>query len=291
MLVASRNLPCASSSPEGPVLFNRSVPTDSVLPHVNYRDVDEAIAWLGRAFGFVERYRYGDPVSGAQLRAGNAVLQLDRAGSSRELPSESGYGTQSLTIFVEDVEAHYERAKSAGAEILEEPHETVYGEFQYAARDFAGHHWLFSRHARDLDPAQWGATVSQSVSAPARVAPMLSVRGGAAAVAYYIAAFGAQLLFRLDAPDGALVAELAMGQSRFWVADESPEHKNFSPETLGGGTVRMVLVVDDPDAVFARAVEAGATVVDPVADQRYGWRVGRIADPFGHHWEIGKPLA
>ena len=82
-----------------------------------------------------------------------------------------------------------------------------------------------------------------------------------------------------------------MGGAEFWVADESPENLNFSPESLGGGTVRLVMVVDDPDAAFARAVKAGATVVWPVEDQPYGWRVGRIVDPFGHHWEIGKPLA
>lgn len=125
---------------------------------------------------------------------------------------------------------------------------------------------------------------------------MLSVRGGAKAVEFYKAAFGAGELFRIDAPDGAVVAQLSVGEAEFWVADESPEHGNFSPESLGaefGGraTVRMVMVVADPDAVFAGAVKAGATVVWPVADQEYGWRVGRVADPFGHHWEIGRPLA
>jgi PhnB protein len=123
------------------------------------------------------------------------------------------------------------------------------------------------------------------------LAPMLSVRQGAKAVEFYKAAFGVRELFKIEDPDGAVVAQLAIGESDFWVADESPEHKNFSPETLGGGTVRMVLVVDDPDTMFARAVKAGATVVWPVADQPYGWRVGRVADPFGHDWEIGKPLA
>jgi PhnB protein len=88
-----------------------------------------------------------------------------------------------------------------------------------------------------------------------------------------------------------VVAQLSVGGAEFWVADESPENLNFSPESLGGGTVRLVMVVDDPDAAFARAVKAGAKVVWPVADQPYGWRVGRIVDPFGHHWEIGKPLA
>ncbi|MBS1855341.1 MAG: VOC family protein [Acidobacteria bacterium] len=121
------------------------------------------------------------------------------------------------------------------------------------------------------------------------IAPMLNVRGGARAIEFYKAAFGATERFRIDDESGAVVARLAVDAAEFWVADESPEHLNFSPHTLGGGTVRMVLTVEDPDAMFARAVSAGASVVWPVADQ-YGWRLGRIQDPYGHHWEIGKPL-
>ncbi len=122
------------------------------------------------------------------------------------------------------------------------------------------------------------------------ISPMLSVRNGAKAVEFYQSAFGADVLFRLDGEKGGVVAQLSVGGAEFWVADESPEHLNFSPESLGGGSVRMVMVVENPDAVFDRAVAAGATVVQPVTDQPYGWRVGRIVDPFGHHWEIGKPL-
>ncbi|HYW44478.1 MAG TPA: VOC family protein [Bryobacteraceae bacterium] len=122
------------------------------------------------------------------------------------------------------------------------------------------------------------------------IAPMLSVRRGARAIEFYKAAFGAGELFRIDDESGAVVARLSVGPAEFWVADESPEHQNFSPESLGGGSVRMVMIVEDPDAAFERAVAAGATVVWPVSNQ-YGWRLGRIVDPFGHHWEIGKPLA
>src|SRR5579885_2874746 len=122
------------------------------------------------------------------------------------------------------------------------------------------------------------------------ISPMLSVRGGASAVEFYKAAFGASELFRLESEDGAVVAQLSVAGAEFWVADESPEHFNFSPETLGGGTIRMVMIVEDPEAAFDRAVKAGATVVRPVVDQPYGWRIGRVKDPFGHHWEIGKPL-
>jgi len=120
-------------------------------------------------------------------------------------------------------------------------------------------------------------------------APMLSVRHGARAVEFYKAAFGAAEVFRIEAPDGSVVARLSVDGAEFWLADESPAHANFSPESLGGGTVRMILTVADPDAVFARAVAAGARPVVPVKED-YGWRLGRVADPFGHHWEIGHPL-
>lgn len=123
---------------------------------------------------------------------------------------------------------------------------------------------------------------------PTLISPMLSVRRGAEAVEFYKRAFGAQVLYRIDAPDGAVVARLSSEGAEFWVADESPEHQNFSPETLGGGTVRLVMIVEDPDEVFAKAVEAGATVVWAVENQ-HGWRIGRVVDPFGHHWEIGRP--
>ena len=121
------------------------------------------------------------------------------------------------------------------------------------------------------------------------IAPLLSVRRGAEAVEFYKAAFGAVELMRLDDPSGNVYAHLATDGAEFWVSDESPEHKNFSPETLGGGSVRMIITVDVPDSVFDRAVAAGAAVVSQPADS-HGWRVGRIVDPFGHHWEIGKPL-
>jgi PhnB protein len=121
------------------------------------------------------------------------------------------------------------------------------------------------------------------------IAPMLSVRKGASAITFYEKAFGAVVEFRLDDPSGSVVAQLAVAGAVFWVADESPEHFNFSPETVGGSTTRMVLTVDDPDTAFDRAIAAGAKQVWPVADQ-YGWRIGRVVDPFGHHWEIGKPL-
>jgi PhnB protein len=121
------------------------------------------------------------------------------------------------------------------------------------------------------------------------IVPWLSVRQSHAAVAFYISAFGAEEVFRLEAPDGALVARLSIQGSEFWLSDESPEFGNFSPETLGGGTVRMIITVSDPDSVFSKALKAGAKEVSAVHEE-HGWRSGRLADPFGHHWEIGCPL-
>jgi PhnB protein len=122
------------------------------------------------------------------------------------------------------------------------------------------------------------------------LAPMLSVRNGARAVEFYKTAFGAIEVYRVEAPDGAVVSRLSVDGAEFWLSDESPEHGNFSPESLGGVSARMILTVPDPDASFARAVEAGAREVVAVEDN-YGWRLGRLVDPFGHHWEIGHPLA
>lgn len=123
-----------------------------------------------------------------------------------------------------------------------------------------------------------------------RLMPVLAVRGGSEAVEFYGRAFGARERMRVTAPDGAVVAELEIDGNRLMVADESPEHGNPAPESLGGSTVRLALVVADPDALAARAVAAGARLVYAVADQDYGWRLGRVVDPYGHHWEIGRPL-
>ena len=122
------------------------------------------------------------------------------------------------------------------------------------------------------------------------IVPTLSVRNAAAAIEFYKKAFNAHELMRNTSPDGEVVAELSIGNARFVVADEAPEYNNSSPETLGGTAVRIGLQVTDPDAVAEQAVSAGANEIYPVANQHYGYRLGRIADPYGHHWEIFAPL-
>jgi PhnB protein len=119
-----------------------------------------------------------------------------------------------------------------------------------------------------------------------RLTATLAVRNWDRAIEFYQAAFGARELFRVP---GGGVGQLAVDGAEFWVAEESTPHLNFSPETLGGCSVRMLLMVEDPAAMCAQAIRAGAKEVVPVADA-HGWRIGRIVDPFGHHWEIARPL-
>jgi uncharacterized glyoxalase superfamily protein PhnB len=281
-----------------PVISNRSVPTDTVLPHVRYRNLEEALVWLSKAFGFVEHYRYGNPISGAQMAAGNAWIMLKQAGHKDPTPKELGFGTQSLTIFVEDIHAHFEQAKSAGVSLLEDLHETVYGELQYAAEDLDGHHWLFSRHARDLNPAQWGATVTHPAVLTPEISPMLAVDDANAAIEFYKTAFDANVLWHLGGSEH-VVAGLSVHGARFFLATESPFYGTRGPAGTGFTTVRIELFVDDPEAVHLRAVTAGAASKDPVKEHTYptsGPRPirrmlqGAVVDPFGHMWLIGKIL-
>ncbi len=120
------------------------------------------------------------------------------------------------------------------------------------------------------------------------IQPELWVDHGAQAVAFYQAAFGATVLHRVGEGED-IVAQLAIGEAAFWVSTAGASGQRVNPKAIGGATGRTLLVVDDPDAAFRRAVTAGATVTAQPADE-HGWRLGRITDPFGHEWEIGHPL-
>jgi PhnB protein len=123
------------------------------------------------------------------------------------------------------------------------------------------------------------------------ITPVLTVRDATSAVGFYERAFGAVEIYRNTYPDGRIVAEMAVGSARFRVADEAAEAANLSPQSLMGTTVRINLMVPEPDVFADRAIAQGATEVAAVAEQSYGLRQGRLADPFGHHWLVGWPLA
>jgi PhnB protein len=120
------------------------------------------------------------------------------------------------------------------------------------------------------------------------IQPELWVDRAAQAVAFYQAAFGATVLHQVgDGED--IVAQLAIGDAAFWVAAAGSVGQRLHPNAIGGATSRTLLVVDDPDAVFGQAVTAGATPAAQPGNE-HGWRVARITDPFGHQWEVGRPL-
>jgi uncharacterized glyoxalase superfamily protein PhnB len=179
---------------------------------------------------------------------------------------------------VPDVDACGAEFVARGVEPTEPPGDKPWGPREMVVTDPDGNRLRFASQAGS--PGAGGARIGTLLTAT------LSVRGWARAVDFYRAAFGATEAYRV--PGGGL-SRLSVSGSEFWVAEESPEHLNPSPETLGGCSVRMLLVAEDPEGTCRRAVEAGAALVAPVAES-HGWRVGRIADPFGHHWEVARPV-
>jgi PhnB protein len=126
-----------------------------------------------------------------------------------------------------------------------------------------------------------------SVPIRCTIAPWLTVRNGEQALRFYQEAFGATVVYRLEDPAAGVVARLSVGGAEFWLSDGQLDGSRR--ESLGGGSVRMILTVGDPDKVFAQALAAGASEVSPVGEE-HGWRSGHLVDPFGLHWEIGHPL-
>jgi PhnB protein len=120
------------------------------------------------------------------------------------------------------------------------------------------------------------------------IQPELWVENAREALAFYSAAFGATVLHLVGDGD-EIVAQLGVGDAAFWVAPAASTMKRLDPRAIDGATSRTLLVVDDPGKVVEQAVRAGAKETSPVGDE-HGWRLGRIIDPFGHEWEIGKPL-
>lgn len=119
--------------------------------------------------------------------------------------------------------------------------------------------------------------------------PWLSVRNSAKAGTFYKEALGAVETYRMETPDGGLVLKLSVEGAEFWVSGQATDIKETVASNLRQEVIRMILIVENPDAVFEQAIEAGAKEIFPVGEA-HGWRLGRLSDPFGLDWEIGKPL-
>ena len=125
----------------------------------------------------------------------------------------------------------------------------------------------------------------------AALTPHLIINGASEAIDFYVQAFGAVEHYRMPMPDGRLGhAQIQIGKSSIMLADEFPEWGCVSPLARGGSSVVLHLQVADADAVFDRAVEAGATVKMPLDNMFWGDRYGKLTDPFGHEWSIGQTI-
>ncbi len=278
----------------------RSAASESIAPAV-YDDVPAALDWLCDKFGLVERWHAGD--HRAQLSFGRCTVAITEPRTSQVLP-----GHVSLLLRVDDARAHCERARSRGASIVQEPKDYPYGECQYTAEDLGGHHWCFSQSIADVAPEEWGGTsgpglaggaassvvaASSAIAAPrTAVSVMLIVPDAAAALAWYKDALGAVGLWDLGG-----VAGLEIEGAPFFLHEANPDNPHEdTPARAAMTSTRIELFVDDPEAVMARAVAAGATQGSPVIDHQVPWgnhRQGGFHDPFGHNWSVGdrSPLA
>ena len=121
------------------------------------------------------------------------------------------------------------------------------------------------------------------------IQPCLSVSNFLEAGTFYKKAFGAIEKYRMETPDGGLVLKLSVNGAEFWVSGNTTNEDEPNPNNLKQEVVKLILTVENPDTTFEQAIKAGATEVFPVGED-FGWRLGRLSDPFGLDWEIGKPL-
>jgi uncharacterized glyoxalase superfamily protein PhnB len=263
------------------MLANRSMPRSTVIPSLAFDHVGQASDWLCDRFGFTERWRAGN--HRAQLAVGDgAVILTERS------PDRGSTGTPELMVRVEDARGHYERARQRGVRILKAPADYPYGERQYTAEDLAGNRWHFSQSIADVAPEDWGGTTTRppadsgagqvASAAEPSIAPWLAVSDAVAAIDFYEKALGAVAVYRLDSEGGRVaVAQLRVGAAELWLQED--------PGNVG--TVRLIVTVGDPDALFERAVGAGAAPVAQVHEE-HGWRTGRVTDPDGYDWEFAR---
>jgi len=140
--------------------------TPRITPYLLYENVSGAIDWLTSAFGFVERMRVpglDGKTAHAEMRLADGVIMMGCPGPEYQNPKRLGHVTQNLYVYVDDVDAHFERARKAGAKILEEPKVQFYGDRRYGAVDPEGHHWYFAQHVRDVTPQDMKASAQQEL--------------------------------------------------------------------------------------------------------------------------------
>jgi uncharacterized glyoxalase superfamily protein PhnB len=241
----------------------------NIFPVLRYQDAPAAIDWLVRSFGFEKIAVHANAdgsVAHAELRIGTAVIGLSSAHSQPGNPwSDVRTG---LYVHVDAIDAHHDRAKAAGADIVSPLKDMDYGSREYGAKDSGGHLWGFGTYRManaDGEPA---------------IFPELHYHDGAAAIAFLTRAFGFETKLSVPAPDGHIVhAELAFGPGIVMVGSGDE-----GAETWGSQKQAQHVWVEDPDRHFAAAKSAGAKILQPPRDTPWGSRGYYVRDVEGLLW-------
>jgi uncharacterized glyoxalase superfamily protein PhnB len=246
----------------------------SIFPALRYDDAHKAIDFLVNAFGFERHAVFDGPnntVAHAELRMGASAVAINSA-TAADPASPWTNVRQGLYVVLKDVNAHYDRASAAGADVVRLPVDMDYGSREYTVRDPEGHLWSFGTY--DMAAADGAQTIF----------PGLRYRDGQAAIAFLRRAFGFEPTLEVPGESGSVLhAELRIsddGHSGVVMLGSSPESKGFDNGLEQSTNVR----VTDPDALFARATKAGAPVVQAPNDTPYGARACSLRDPEGFLW-------
>ena len=268
-------------------------------PYLMIRDASRAIDFYKRAFGATELSRMADPsghIAHAEIKIGDAAIMIaeEEPRYFNLSPDALGGSSAFVHVYVEDVDAFAQRAEQGGAKVLETPQDYPYGDRRGKFVDPFGHVWMIATHRRDVTPEQMKADWDRSVAAEKAksvpkpegyhsITPYLQVNGAAQLIDFLKRAFGAEEIMRVNQPDGTIGhAQMRVSGSVVELADANQQ---FKPNPTA-----IWLFVDDVDATYQRALEAGAESIHGPVDQDYGNREASVKDPFGNHWYLAKRL-
>jgi uncharacterized glyoxalase superfamily protein PhnB len=149
---------------EAGMSYNPAQGFPRIMPSLRYEDLGKALAWLSQVFGLKEHLRWTDEqgiIRHAEMRLDTAFIELAQAPEGELSPHQLGQVWQSLVVLVDNVDAHYQHARTTGATIIAEIEDKPWGLRQYTALDLQGHRWEFSQHLSDVPPAEWGAQLME----------------------------------------------------------------------------------------------------------------------------------
>ena len=256
-------------------------------PRLAYDDEKTALAFLTTAFGLRELVRKEDPDDSfmAWLQFGHSTLMIGRSGSAKHnlySPRETGKPTVEVNVAVNDIDGHFDRARTAGAVIRTPLEDAPWGQRHYEAVDSEGHGWHFMKPLQD---------VRKRKATPERLELRLAYCDERAALGFLTEAFGFQEQARIEHPDGSIMAWLGFGDSLVMIGRADAAEHLHSPKETARPTAMLNLYVDEIDAHFRRAAAAGARIVTGLEDTCWGHRRYEALDPEGNRWHVLQELA